>query len=228
MSAAKQVILAAGPPGSGKTTLCGRLAEGLTTSVASFEVGALLRREADRDTASGREIRAHLEQGRLVPAERVEPLVERELDDTLATLVFVDGYPRNRQQAGHLLEMEERKIFASLALVLLHLTEESARKRIAGRRTCGGCGRACNIHFDPPRREGACDACGGELEQRADDNPRVVAKRLAFFTRKTLPATEILQALRPERVLNLSGEGELDAVAERARRGLGEMVPNLE
>ena len=77
-----------------------------------------------------------------------------------------------------------------------------------------------SVHFDPPKRPDTCDHSGSALEQRENDRPEVVEKRLDVFDAETLPAIEVFQALRPERTINLSAENPLDAVIAVARRML--------
>jgi len=99
----------------------------------------------------------------------------------------LDGFPRNVAQAT---ELDQRLATLRLPLeVVVDIEVPDARlvARLAGRRACGGCGRTYHMDFQPPRKPGACDDCGGALVQRADDKPEVVQERLAVYHRQTEP-----------------------------------------
>jgi adenylate kinase len=108
----------------------------------------------------------------------------------------------------------EQAVRSAAVVLVLHLSRETAVKRISGRRRCPDCGATYNVQFDPPQRP---DACDGALEQREEDRPELVGKRLDVF-----------QALRPERTINLSSENSLDAVLEAAGRLIRKAGVDLE
>jgi adenylate kinase len=100
---------------------------------------------------------------------------------------MLDGFPRTLEQARALDDMLEGA-GRSLDLVLaIDVPEEELVQRLSGRRACRSCGKGFNVVFDPPRVEGVCDACGGELFQRDDDNEQTVRNRLEVYRRQTEP-----------------------------------------
>jgi adenylate kinase len=216
MTEKKQSIVLTGAPGSGKSTVLERLQDGF--SARAVETGRLLRKAAEEETKLGREVRPYLEKGELAPTELVNRVVEQAVRHAGGSLLLFDGYPRNREEVRNLREMEEAGLFEPAVIIVLHLSRETALKRITGRRKCPDCGSTYNVHFDPPQQPDTCDRCGGVLEQREDDRPELVEKRLDVFEAETLPAIEDFQALRPERTINLSAEKSLNTVVEAAGR----------
>ena len=232
MRNSKQAIVLTGAPGSGKSTILERMQEGFSmregVSAQAVETGRLLRRAAEEETELGREVRPYLEEGKLAPTQLVNRIVEQAVRGADSSLLLFDGYPRNRAEVRHLRKMEEEGLFGPAVVVVLHLSRETAVKRISGRRKCPGCGSTYNVHYDPPRRPDTCDRCDGALEQREDDRPEVVEKRLDVFEAETLPAIEDFQALRPQSTINLSAENSLDTVLEAAGRLLEKTGVDLE
>ena len=66
-------------------------------------------------------------------------------------------------------------------------------ERMGGRRVCSQCGATCHIVYNPPKKAGVCDNCGGELIQRADDNPETVLERLRTYHEMTQPLIDFYQ-----------------------------------
>jgi adenylate kinase len=189
------------------------------------ETGELLRRESERETELGRQVRPYLQKGELAPTELVEKIVARSLQESSAPLALFDGFPRNTEEVESLERLEQDGRLRLAAVLVLHLTRESAVERISGRRVCPDWGAA---YDRPPARSGEgseeeqerCYRCGASPQQRPDDRPEVVNRRLDVFERETLPAVEILQARRQEIVHNLSAEADLEKVVDRAAEAL--------
>jgi adenylate kinase len=152
----------------------------------------------------------------------VNEIVEQAVEEAEACTLFLDGYPRDRQEVECLEKMEREGKIRLAAVVVLHLTRETALQRISGRRKCLECGSSFNVHSNPPGESGTCDKCGGSLQQREDDRPEVVSRRLDVYEAETLPAIEIFQALRPESTLNVSAEGSPEAVLSEVADSLGD------
>ena len=76
------------------------------------------------------------------------------------------------------------------AVVSLEVDVEALVERLTGRRTCKECGRGYHVTFDPSKNEGVCDACGGELFQRDDDQEETIRKRLEVYNEQTSPLTD--------------------------------------
>ncbi len=125
----------------------------------------------------------------------------------------LDGFPRNIPQAESL-----DVVLADLEkpldrVVLMDVDFDILLKRITGRRSCADCKRVYNVHTSPPKEEGVCDVCGGELTQRADDNEETVSNRLRVYESETAP----LVAFYEERGLLqvVDADAGIDEVCER-------------
>src|SRR5437870_4846862 len=140
-----------GPPGAGKGTQAHRLSERF--DAALIGTGDIFRENVRGDTPLGREARSYMEKGELVPDEVVVRMVlDRLIQPDVENGFILDGFPRTLPQAQALeneLSEEDRPLSAALKFVL---ADEVAVKRLAGRRTCGACGRTYNVEFKPPLR----------------------------------------------------------------------------
>ena len=183
MSAPKILLL--GPPGAGKGTQSGRIAdefgvEHVTTGDAlrankEMDIGHL---DTEYDTPA-----AYMEAGELVPDEVVNEIVRTALEE--ADGFVLDGYPRNLDQAEYLADITDLNVVVSL-----EVSEEELVARLTGRRVCSECGENYHIEFDQPEEEGVCDVCGGELVQRDDDTEDTVRERLRVFRENTQPVID--------------------------------------
>jgi adenylate kinase len=177
-------IVLLGPPGAGKGTQARHLAE--RYGLAFIASGDLFRRNIEVGTELGREAKAYLDAGELVPDELTNAMVLSAIDQAPGGFIL-DGFPRNTRQAETLeaeLTSRNRPLSAALAFIL---DEEEAVKRIAGRRTCAKCQAPYNVFFSPPRVEGVCDVCGGPLVQRTDEEEKTVRRRLEVYRESTAP-----------------------------------------
>jgi len=173
-----------GPPGAGKGTQARHLVERF--GVPLIATGDIFRSNVAEGTELGRLAKAYLDAGELVPDEVTIGMVMQAIDQAPGGFVL-DGFPRNIRQAEALeAELGARNAPLSAALAFL-VDEETAVKRIAGRRTCADCQRPYSVFFDPPRAEGVCDACGGPLLQRTDEDEPTVRRRLEVYRESTAP-----------------------------------------
>ncbi len=173
-----------GPPGAGKGTQARHLVERF--GVPLIATGDIFRSNVAEGTELGRLAKAYLDAGELVPNEVTIGMVMQAIDQAPGGFIL-DGFPRNTRQAEALeAELADRGAPLSAALAFL-VDEETAVKRIAGRRTCAICQRPYNVFFDPPRVDGVCDACGGPLLQRTDEDEPTVRRRLQVYRESTVP-----------------------------------------
>ncbi|HET9947420.1 MAG TPA: adenylate kinase [Longimicrobiales bacterium] len=180
------VLILLGPPGVGKGTQAVRLADEM--DAAHVSTGDLLRAARREGTELGKRAQAYMDAGELVPDALILDLVR----DHLAGVdpdkhVLFDGFPRTTAQATGLDEVLGALDRRVDLVVLFEAPDETLVKRLSGRRSCARCGAVYNVHFNPPREEGKCDRCGGELVQRADDAPETVRRRLEVYREQTAP-----------------------------------------
>ena len=210
-----------GPPGAGKGTQAHRLADRF--DLALIATGDIFRDNVQNETELGKEAKKYMEGGELVPDDVVVRMVLDRLDEPDAKEGFIlDGFPRTLQQAQALeeaLAQQSRPLSAVLKFVV---PDEVAVKRLAGRRTCRRCQRTYNVEFKPPRVEGVCDVCSGQLFQREDDREETVRRRLEVYHH----ATEPLEFYFWERGLlrQVDADGTEDEVTERATAAIADIA----
>jgi len=180
-----RVVMLLGPPGSGKGTVAERL-RGDRGGFVHLATGDMLREEVRQGSAVGREAEGYMKRGELVPDATIIRIVEARLDqgDNKASYLF-DGFPRTVVQAD-LLDQSLRRRDSKIETVLFLDTPRAVIiQRLTGRRVCRACGASFHVINIPPRREGVCDACGGELYQRKDDAEDTIVNRLEVYNRQT-------------------------------------------
>lgn len=186
----KKNLIFFGAPGAGKGTMANALKA--VHPVAHISTGDLLRDEIKRDTELGRAASEIMKAGKLVPDEIVADMVRARLSQPDCANGFIlDGYPRTVPQA-HLLD----KVLADLGLTLdcvvyLKVADDVILQRLTARVSCKDCKAIYNRLFMPPKQEGICDQCGGELIQRADDSLETAQNRLKVFYEQTSPLLDL-------------------------------------
>lgn len=175
-----------GAPGAGKGTQAKKLIE--KYGIPQISTGDILRKAVADGTPLGKEAKSYMDSGGLVPDSVVIGLVkERIAQDDCKKGYILDGFPRTIPQAEAL-----DKVLADMnapldTALVVDVDMDILMKRLTGRRTCKGCQQMYNIHFGPPKKEGACDKCGGELFQRADDKEETIKNRLSVYEKSTAP-----------------------------------------
>ncbi len=201
-------IVLLGPPGSGKGTQAPLLAQKLKSK--HIATGDLLREAVKNDTALGKEAKGFLDRGELVPDQLVVGLIEEQLKAAKGKDGFVlDGFPRNLSQAKALEKITE----IDLAL-LVDLPRAEVVQRLSARRVCAKCGKIYHLEYKPPKQSGVCDDCKGNLTQRSDDQPDVVAKR--YDVQYNMQAAPLIESYRKASVLvEVNGRGSIEEVFGR-------------
>lgn len=178
-TATRRRIVLLGGPGSGKGTAAAWLAKKL--GVPHLSTGDMLRAEIAAGSELGREVAAYTTSGRLVPDELVLRLVAARVAGDAARGFVFDGFPRTVAQAESL-DAILRAGSVPLDLVLhLDVPQSAVEERITGRLGCPSCGKVYHATRMPPKKEGACDACGGALQKRKDDNLQVLRERWRVY-----------------------------------------------
>lgn len=177
-------LIMLGPPGGGKGVYSSRISE--RYGIPHVASGDIFRREVSEGSDLGRQIKDYLDRGELVPDDIVNEVVRRRLQEEDCRDGFIlDGYPRTLPQAVALDEMVRIDL-----VIVLEVPEEIIIKRLSNRRICRVCGEIYNLRTMPPKREGVCDKCGGELYQREDDRPDMIRNRLEEYGERTRPLIE--------------------------------------
>lgn len=216
MRAATRLVLL-GAPGAGKGTQAVRLAD--AEGIAHVATGDMFRGAVREGTPLGREVQRYLDAGRLVPDEVTIALVRERLSRPDCARGFVlDGFPRTVPQA-EALDRLLGEMGAPLGCVInLEVAEESLVRRLSGRRVCPACGASYNVYSAPPRSEGRCDRCGGELTQRGDDREETVRRRLEVYRQQTAPLIDFYR--HQGKLRSLDGDRPLEEVAAAIRETL--------
>jgi adenylate kinase len=205
-------IVFLGAPGAGKGTQAASVAHQL--KLEHIATGDLFRRALEEGTELGLKAKAYMEKGELVPDEiTIGMVLERISAPGEGEGAIFDGFPRNLKQAEALdkaLSVEGKAIDKAVHIAV---SEAVLLKRLGGRRVCRQCQAPCHITDSPPRVEGVCDVCGGELYQRADDTEESIKKRLEVYSQETAPLIDYYR--RQDKLLEVAGEGGVKAVAER-------------
>jgi len=198
-------IVLFGPPGVGKGTQSDMLVKEL--GVTHFAMGDILRAAVSEGTALGLKAKEYMDAGRLVPDEVVIGMIEACITDSSVGAGFLlDGFPRNVSQAEALALMLDKHGIQIDRVVFMDAPEDMLLERLSGRLICRGCGFGFHRHYSPPREEGRCDRCGGELYQRDDDKEEVISQRLEVYGEQTRPLLDYYKALPAFRRLDASGE----------------------
>jgi adenylate kinase len=211
-----------GAPGAGKGTQ-GELLE-REFSLVRIASGDLLRSAMAADTQLGRQAKGFVAQGELVPDELVTELVKERLQapDTRRGFIL-DGFPRTVTQAQSLDEFLTAAKRGAVTALYLEVKEAILLKRLTGRRICSKCGASFHLSGRPPKQEGLCDTCGGELVQRPDDTKEVIRHRLEVYRRETEPVLAYYEARGLLR--RADGNGDLQDIFARVLAALGEDEP---
>ncbi|WP_030811704.1 adenylate kinase [Streptomyces sp. NRRL F-2799] len=211
-------IVLVGPPGAGKGTQAVRLAEKL--GVPHISTGDLFRANISRQTELGKLAKSYMDAGNLVPDEVTIAMAKDRMEQPDAENGFLlDGFPRNVSQAQALDELLQSEGITLDAVLDLEVPEEEVVKRIAGRRICrNDSSHVFHVTYSPPKKEGVCDVCGGELYQRDDDSEDTVRKRLEVYHTQTEPIIDYYKA--QGLVVTISSLGPVDEITKRALEAL--------
>ena len=175
-------LIMLGAPGAGKGTQAAILSEKL--SIPSISTGNILRAAVKNGTPVGLQAKSYMDAGKLVPDEVIIGIVaERLAEADCQNGYILDGVPRTIAQA----EALEKAGIVFDNVVSIEISDEEIEERMEGRRFCHSCGATYHVHNAPPKKEGVCDKCGGELEQRDDDKPETVKHRLEVYHAETEP-----------------------------------------
>ena len=206
-------LILLGAPGAGKGTQSAFIKDALKVPVIS--TGNLLREAIAQGTELGKQAKAFMDNGQLVPDELIIGLVKEKLEshDCDNGAIF-DGFPRTVAQA------EAMAAFSTVDVALsFEVPDEVIIKRMAGRRTCPKCHAVFHVEDNPPKVEGICDNCGEALGIRHDDDPEVVAQRLNVYHEQTEPVKGYYEQLG--KLKSVEGVGPVDEIRSNVFAVLG-------
>jgi adenylate kinase len=211
-------VVLLGGPGAGKGTQARMLEKRL--GVPQVASGDLLRAAVRNRSAFGLEAKRHMDKGALVPDELVLKVVQERLQQPDAAAGFIlDGFPRTVAQAETLSAFLKERGARLDKVIAIIVPDDEIVKRISGRRTCKNCGAMYHLIYDPPRNQGLCNSCNGELYQRDDDAEDTVRMRLEVFAATMRPLLEYYE--RSGLLAQIDGIGRPEEIQQRIANALG-------
>lgn len=204
------ILILLGPPGAGKGTQAERLEQ--RHGFHQISTGDMLRAEVASGSAIGREAKAIMDRGELVPDDVIVRMLDLRFAAESGHDVILDGFPRTVPQAEALDRLLSRRGLELAGVIELEVNDEALTERIVGRFTCATCGASYHDRFRPTRIPGVCDRCGGrEFVRRADDTRETVLARLAAYHRQTSPLLPYYR--QAGKLYRVDGMAEIEAVA---------------
>jgi adenylate kinase len=211
MSKAIRIILM-GPPGCGKGTQ-GKQLE-VKYNIPQLSTGDMLRQAVRDCTEVGLQAKECMDKGNLVPDEVLIGIMRERLAASDCDHGYIlDGYPRTIGQAEALDRLFSENGQNLLAVINMDVPDNDVVARISGRRQCKKCGAGFHVEFNKAKQDGICDACGGELYQRDDDNEMTVRSRLKIYKEKTAPLLGYYE--KQGLLANTPGTGSIDEIFSR-------------
>jgi adenylate kinase len=175
-----------GAPGAGKGTQAAKLVKKF--SIPQISTGDMFRAAVKEGTELGKQAKACMDAGKLVPDEVTIGIVrERLAKDDCKNGFILDGFPRTVEQADALTNILDELGNKLTRVLNIHVPAEDLIERAVGRRICKTCGATYHVKFNAPKVADVCNECGGELYQRADDNVETMTNRLNVYEASTRP-----------------------------------------
>ena len=207
-------LILLGAPGAGKGTQAEILSRML--NIPTISTGNILRAAMKNGTPVGIRAKEYVESGRLVPDEVIIGIVnERLAEPDCSNGYILDGMPRTIPPAEAL---EKCGIDVDCALSI-EIADEVIIERMSGRRTCRDCSQTFHVVSNPPKKEGVCDFCGGELTIRKDDAPETVKARLETYHKETEPLKAFYEA--KGKLKSVENQPTIEATTEVIKAALG-------
>lgn len=208
-----------GPPGAGKGTQAKFLEE--RYGACQVSTGDILRKAVRERTPLGKKASEYLDKGELVPDDIMLNLVAERLRERDCEKGFIlDGFPRTVAQAEGLERILKDLGWGLDSVFCIQVSEGVIIQRLSGRRSCKKCGSLYHTVFNPPRKEGFCNRCDGELYQRQDDLEETVAARLRVFERQTSPVVDFYR--KRGLLKEINGVGSVEEIRSRVFQAVGE------
>jgi adenylate kinase len=213
-------VILLGPPGAGKGTQAKLLEEQF--DICQISTGDILRQAVAKQTALGKQASEYIKRGALVPDSVIVDLVAERLKEKDCAKGFIlDGFPRTIPQAEGLDAILKAGGLVLDRVLSVQVPHKLIVERLAGRRTCKDCGALHHVVFDPPKKTGICDRCGGELYQREDDREETIGARLSVYDTQTAPLENYYR--QRGMLSEIDGVGRVDEIRSRVTRALGDL-----
>ncbi len=208
-----------GPPGAGKGTQAVKIVE--KYGIPHISTGDIFRENIKNGTELGKKAQEYMNAGKLVPDDLViEIATDRLTKDDCKNGFLLDGFPRTVYQAEKLDEFLAARGGKVDVVLDIAVGKDELITRLTGRRVCKACGASFHVVNIPPKKEGVCDFCGGELIQRADDNLETVTNRIDVYETQTMPLIEYYE--KAGNIAHIDGTTGLDNVFADIVKALGE------
>lgn len=209
-------IILFGPPGAGKGTQAKKMVD--FYGIPQISTGDILRANVREGTELGLAAKSYMDKGELVPDDVLIGIIKNRLkEDDCKKGFILDGYPRTIPQADALAVIL-KEIQKPIDVVLnLEVPDEELVERISGRLMCK-CGASYHRTFNPPKKEGVCDTCAGEVYQRADDKEEAVQNRLNVYKKQTQPLIDYYA--KQGILVTLDGTKDINEVFEDIKAAL--------
>ena len=205
-------IIFLGAPGAGKGTQAAAVAQEL--NLTHIATGDLFRQALEAKTEMGIQAKSYMEQGKLVPDEiTIKMVLERMSAPDCESGVILDGFPRNLKQAEALDKALQEQGKDIDKTVYINISEKELLKRLSERWICRHCQAPYHAVNSPPKVDGKCDKCNGELYQRPDDILETVKQRLKVYFAQTAPLIDYYSQMG--KLLEVNGEGSVGEVSRK-------------
>lgn len=203
-------IVLLGPPGSGKGTQAGVIAQKL--GLAHVASGDLFREAARRGDKLGKQVKSYMEKGLLVPDKiTIKMILERISAPDCKKGCMLDGFPRTLEQAKALYKALGGNGEAIDRVIYINVATDELVRRLSGRFICRSCQMPYHLISSPPKVKGKCDKCDGELYQRADDSAETVRRRLDVYRAETAPLIDYYK--KAGKLIEINGAGDIAKIS---------------
>jgi len=212
------ILILLGAPGVGKGTQGELIAK--EYGIPQISTGDILRKEVKEGTLLGKEAKKYMDSGALVPDNVIIGMMENRIKkDDCKNGFILDGFPRTVAQAEAFDVMLEKNGLELDKVLLIDVPKDEIIDRLTGRRVCSKCGAVYHIKNNPPKIDGVCDKCGGELIQRSDDTKEVVENRLNVYEKSTMPLIEYYE--KTKKLVKIDGVGNINEIFSKVKAVLG-------
>ncbi len=209
-------LILLGAPGAGKGTQAEVISE--KYDIPTISTGNIIRAALKNGTEMGLKAKAYIDSGRLVPDDVVIGIIKERLSDADCQNGFIlDGFPRTIPQAEAL---DEMGVIIDAALSI-EVSDREIVKRMSGRRVCEKCGASYHTEFKKPAVDGVCNACGGALVIRKDDEPDTVLDRLDIYHKQTEPLKSYYK--NQDKLITVEGQDKVSDTTALVLQALSEI-----